>query len=249
MSSKAFFLYRAIVSSGSVVSALSAQPWPDSTIHSILLPSDPPPMDPEDSFECVFENVTQYYDPPKPKGALLDTLFDYGDAMFQACDEATEATEATGADHYDCYPEKDEWCKFNTERPDKLSDDLSAWGSTVSSWWAEHSSKAEEVAVDCPQYWFDAGAESLDMRNWLNKIVIFAGRGVDSPPGADTTTTREVLMGTTTTGTESGEETSAVPTSKTQPDQDDAGPRRMGREEMWKLAGVGVVAAVVIAVL
>jgi hypothetical protein len=72
-------------------------------------------MEPEDSYECVFENVTQYYDPPMPTGALLDALFDYGDAMFQACEDAT------GADHYDCYPEKEQWCKFNTERPDKVS--------------------------------------------------------------------------------------------------------------------------------
>ena len=108
MSFRPLPLHLILLTSAYFANAQKDKPWPDSTIHSILLPSDPPPEEPEDSYDCVFENVTQYYDVPKPTGVLLDALFDYGDELFEEC------VDRSGADYSDCYPEKEQWCAFTT---------------------------------------------------------------------------------------------------------------------------------------
>lgn len=228
-------LHLILLTSAHLANAQKAKPWPDSTIHSILLPTDPPPEEPEDSYDCVFENVTQYYDVPKPPGRLLDCLFDYGDKLFEEC------MDGSGAEEGDCYLEKEQWCAFTTERPASVASDLSDWHTTVSSWWSANSSKAVSVAEECPQYWFEAGVEVLDGRTWLNKTIIFAGCDADSEPSGDATTRSARITGDSTTAAPASRQTQdqSAAASTTQLDEGVAVAhmRRGGREDIWKVAG------------
>ncbi|KAH8170334.1 hypothetical protein LIA77_09115 [Sarocladium implicatum] len=227
MSFRPLPLHLILLTSAYFANAQKDKPWPDSTIHSILLPSDPPPEEPEDSYDCVFENVTQYYDVPKPTGVLLDALFDYGDELFEEC------VDRSGADY--------------------IASDLSDWQSTVSSWWSAHSSKAVSVAEECPQYWFEAGVEVLDGRSWLNKTIIFAGCDSGSKASSEATTTGAQITGDPTTGaapasTQTQDRSAATSTTQLDEGAAVAYMRRGGGEDVWKVVG-GMAAAMVNAML
>lgn len=208
------------------------KPWKDSTVHEILLPTAAPPLEPEDDYQCVFSNVSQWFEPPKPTGDLMDAMFDYGDELISACVDAGDDLEVD-----ECWPNKDQWCDFTTEAPASVTSDLEEWGSLATSWWAAQSSDALSAASECPQNWFDAMIEMAPNRQWLNLTVAWAACDEDYKEPDTTTTSAD------------SEGISAAPgstkTSKKVAATDLSGRAATYRaDDAWKVAGGGVAAAV-----
>lgn len=124
--------------------------WSDSAVHETVLPTASPALTVTDPWQCVTENLTQYFDVPKPTGSLLTAIESYADKLIESC-------TLTGADAiHGCFPEKEAWCDFSTAAPSTVLPDYSAYGSAASAWWAAHRANAVELAVDCPVGWYNA---------------------------------------------------------------------------------------------
>lgn len=133
-----------------------------SGVHLTVLPSEPPMITTEDHWSCATKDITSYFLPPLPTGALSAARLSYGRGV-QTC-------TYTGAEAFNCpFPDKSLWCGFSTAATSTLSDEYIAYGSTASSWWAARSSAAVSLALACPHSWWQArdrvtfGAEDLNL--------------------------------------------------------------------------------------
>ncbi|UKZ57773.1 hypothetical protein TrVGV298_011634 [Trichoderma virens] len=62
---------------------LHASAASDSLLDTIL-PANPPTITSE-AWQCTTEMLPQYFDPPKPTGALLTAILSYGDEIQKGC--------------------------------------------------------------------------------------------------------------------------------------------------------------------
>jgi hypothetical protein len=89
----------------------TASAWSDSAVHETVLPTVQPTTT-RDPWQCVVANLTQYFDVPKPTGSLLDALNSYADKLLEPCTLAP-----IDRIHGECFPAKEDWCKFTTAAP------------------------------------------------------------------------------------------------------------------------------------
>ncbi|KAI9150513.1 hypothetical protein HJFPF1_10281 [Paramyrothecium foliicola] len=157
-----------------------AQEWADSTVHEIVLQTTLATDLEPDHWECVIANLTQYFDPPRPTGALLDALDDYANDIIDTCTK-TAGDETTDA----CWPSKEQWCGLTTAIPKSLAPDISSWGEAASSWWSAHSSAAVSLAEECPIGWYDAMYGVAGGDTWLNMTIIYAACHAEAHGTAD----------------------------------------------------------------
>lgn len=209
------------------LAAAQAQSWKDSDLHQTLLPTTAPPDDPEDSYRCVFSNASQYFDPPQPTEALKLAFWDYGDELIASCVDSGENVE-------DCWPGKKQWCDLTTKAPATLTSALSAWGSSATSWWSDHSSDAVDVATKCPQNWFNAMMDLAVNRQWLNLTIAWAACDEDQ---IEPISTGQGPTSTFAAPGSTGQNQRAAATDL---------PGGSGRlDDKWKIAGGGGVAAAI----
>jgi hypothetical protein len=93
--------------------AISTAPRPASTLTP-------------DPWQCITENITQYFDVPKPTGTLFDAIDSYGFDVAAPC-----RPTATGRDMLSCtVSDPKSWCSFTTAAP---ADVLSGYSATYLS--------------------------------------------------------------------------------------------------------------------
>lgn len=208
--------------------AAQKQSWKDSDLHQILLPTAAPPDDPEDSYTCVFLNASQYFDPPQPTGALKTAFWEYGDELIASCvDDGGKVEE--------CWPAKQQWCDFTTKAPTAQTSALSAWGSSATSWWADHSSDAVEVATECPQNWFNAMLDLAVNRQWLNLTIAWSACDEEQDQSVSS------IQQTTSTSAAPGSTRSNQRAAATEVP---GGSGSFKRDDKWRMAGGGFAAAI-----
>lgn len=111
--------------------------------------TEPTPTLMPDPWQCVTENITQYFHVPKPSGVLLDALVSYGDKLLEPC-----LATATGLDVLSCaVSQSSEWCGFTTAAPATVLADYISYGSAAASFWRSNSETISIVASQCPVTW------------------------------------------------------------------------------------------------
>lgn len=166
---KHMLIVKLLIMSRFVETAVSKSEWSDSKVHEIVLPTDMPPADLEDDWDCALMNIDEYFDPPKPTGALLTSMDEYEARIFTEACTLPKDEMADG-----CWLDKDQVCGFTTAINSKFSSELSSYGSAASSWWAAHSSNAVWLATKCPNQWMDSKFAFPAGDVWLNDTIMYA---------------------------------------------------------------------------
>ncbi|KAI1772846.1 hypothetical protein F4818DRAFT_126412 [Hypoxylon cercidicola] len=144
-----------------------------------------------DPWQCVTENITQYFNVPKPTGTLLDALLSYGDELIEPC-----LSTATGLDILSCtVSETSAWCGFTTAAPSLVLSDYSSYGSAAASFWQAKSQTISVIASDCPVGWSKPG---FSEHVWLNQTIAHAECYIAAHP-ANTTTVSSTASSPTST--------------------------------------------------
>jgi hypothetical protein len=207
-------------------------------IHMTLLPRAEPTIT-KDPWQCATENLTQYFDVPKPTGSMLTALLSFADKLYDSC---TITELPTGTVLPQCpFPEQSSWCAFSTVAPKTVLSDYSSYGSAANLWWSAHSSKAVSVAQRCPNSWYKVMRETPNGEIWLNDTIAFAGCYAEAHPitsSLHTTTTSPTTGagGVTKTITPTGSVTMPTMVSNS----------AVGQIEgvgMWAVAGAGLAAS------
>jgi hypothetical protein len=207
-------------------------------IHMTLLPRAEPTIT-KDPWQCATENLTQYFDVPKPTGSLLTALLSYADKLYESC---TITELPTGTVLPQCpFPEQSSWCAFTTAAPKSVLSEYSSYGSAANLWWSAHSSKAISVAHICPNSWYKVIRETPNGEIWLNDTIAFAGCYAKAHP-----ITASLRTTTTPPTTGAGGLTKTTPptgsvTSPTMVPNSVVG--QMGGIEIWAVAGAGLAAS------
>jgi hypothetical protein len=203
-------------------------------IYSSLMPTVPPSIT-EDPWDCATENITKFFDLPKPTGNLLDALLSYGDKLNENC---TITVPATGTILPTCpFPPQSELCAFATSAASELLPAYSSYGSAASSWWSAHSSGALSMAKYCPNRWYGMMRDTLDADVWLNDTIAFGNCYAEAHATSEAptiTATESVTKATTSGGT--ALEPKEKPNNVV---------GRMDGVEMLAVAGMGLAAAAV----
>lgn len=136
-----------------------------------LLPSVSPTAT-TDFWRCTTMSLQEYFNPPQPTGDLLTMLVSYGDKIMEGCEKTITDYRGFSA----CtFPPQSAWCSVTDVLPSSLESAYSAYGSTASSWWANHSSDALDLATFCPSRWFKAQKVYPGGPAWLNDTIAFGG--------------------------------------------------------------------------
>jgi hypothetical protein len=207
-------------------------------IHMTLLPRAEPTIT-KDPWQCATENLTQYFDVPKPTGSMLTALLSYADKLYESC---TLTELPTGTVLPQCpFPEQSRWCAFTTAAPKSVLSDYSAYGSAANSWWSAHSSNAVSVAQRCPNSWYQVMRMTPNGEIWLNDTIAFAGCYAEAHP---ITTPLLTTLISATTGS-GGVSRTIPPTSSvaTPTKMPNSVVGQMGGVEMWAVAGAGLAAS------
>ncbi|KAI6086088.1 hypothetical protein F4821DRAFT_239324 [Hypoxylon rubiginosum] len=155
-----------------------------------------------DPWQCVTENITQYFNVPTPTGALLDALLSYGDELIEPC-----LSTATGLDALSCsVSETSAWCGFTTAAPSPVLTDYSSYGSAAASFWRAKSETISIIASECPVGWSKPG---FSEHSWLNQTIAHAECYIAAHPVNTTTSSSP----TTSSSTAISGSTETSPTS------------------------------------
>ncbi|KAF2972662.1 hypothetical protein GQX73_g873 [Xylaria multiplex] len=199
---------------------------------TVPAPTSAPTGDP---WQCATQNLTRFFDVPKPTGAALtDAIDSYVDGLLAPCmASATELSQVLSCS----ISNQAQWCGFATAAPPSVvTAAYSEYASTAASWWHAHSSAAVSLSEECPVSWARFGP--ID-HAWLNQTIAQAGC-YNAAHGGD----RGNL---TTTNSKS---TSSISSTPTRTATVGAGPTnnvigRAGGVDMWMLASTGIGAAAV----
>lgn len=167
---------------------------PLAALEDTILPSEPPIITSE-LWQCTTEVLSQYFDVPKPTGALLSAIQEYGDVLQKDC-KPTE-TNVFGLSQYPS-PATSLWCRFSTIAPSSLLSRYSSYGSVASSWWSAHSLAAVSLARSCPIGWYKAKVDTPGGAGWFNFTLVSAGCYEEAHPTTGTSTKATAIA---TTGT------------------------------------------------
>lgn len=202
-----------------------------------ILPNKPPTITSE-AWQCTTEMLPQYFDPPKPTGALLTAIYSYGDEIQKGC-KPTE-TDIYGIP--ECtFPPSSVWCRFSTAVPSSLVSSYSAYGSVASSWWSARSSTAVELARNCPIGWYQAMHDMPGGPGWLNTTLVFAGCYEEAHPTTGSSTKATATATTGSKATSSGPKPTTTSTSTaTSTSKANNVVGRAESVEMWMVAGTGL---------
>lgn len=117
-----------------------------------------------DPWQCVTENVTQYFNVPTPTGDLRTALVSYGEKLLGPC-----LATATEIDKLLCsITDTTAWCGFATAAPSAVLADYSSYISLAASFWRAKSETISIVSSRCPLWW---ARPSEGEHIWLNQII------------------------------------------------------------------------------
>lgn len=211
-------------------------------VQDTLLPSKPPTVTSE-PWQCTTEMLPQYFDVPKPTGALLTAVQSYGDVLQKDC-KPTE-TDAFGLPQCP-FPASSLWCGFSTVVPSSLLSSYSSYGSVASSWWSAHSSAAVSLAQNCPMEWYKAMVDTPGGAGWLNSTLVFAGcyKEAHSTTGSSTKATATATTGSKAT-LSGPNPTTTTTNTVTSTAKVNSVIGRAGSFEIWMVAGTGLAATAI----
>ena len=134
---------------------------------TIILPNERPTVT-IDPWQCLTQNLTEYFDVPRPTGAFYSAVYSHGSELIKDCVAATKGVDCP-------FPESSDWCSLSTSIPASVLPAYSAYGSVASVWWKSHSSAVFTAAEMCPLGWFDAMLSIPGGRAWMNLTRIYGG--------------------------------------------------------------------------
>ncbi|KAK2029533.1 hypothetical protein LX32DRAFT_693130 [Colletotrichum zoysiae] len=180
-----------------------------------------------DPWQCATQNLSQYFDVPKPSGTLRAAIDNYVDELLKPCLET-----ATGTGRFNCrVTESSQLCGFTTyaSATPALITAFASYESAAASFWRSNSESVSSLSVECASAWDHFGQLN---HAWLNQTIAYAGCVLgDLPPVSSATTTGSSSSGsgsTTAPGTgATGTTGSATNTA--------------GKRDMWMLASTGVI--------
>ena len=181
-------------------------------VISYILPTAIPTTS-DDSWECLMENITQYFDVPTPTGALLTAYQSFGRDLYKPC-----LTQSDGCH----FPDRTSWCGFSTAAPSSILSDYWSFASVASSWWSAHSIKAVSVAQECPYGWYGAmmgrglGGEELNGTIALSECAKARPGSALASPTSGSSTIGGSTIGSSTIGTGATSRSGTKTTSPTQ---------------------------------
>ncbi|KAF9879526.1 hypothetical protein CkaCkLH20_03069 [Colletotrichum karsti] len=156
----------------------------------------------EDPWQCVTENITQYFDVPQPTGNVLSRMNSYGAEVAKPC----RAT-ATGLDLFSCtISDPKSWCGFTTAAPADVLSSYASYVSAVVSFWTAKSSTVSVLSTSCPVAW---AKPNMAQHEWLKIAAAHADCYLNAHPQTATDTN----TGTTQTKSTSTKAPSGAPTS------------------------------------
>lgn len=158
------------------ISAVAVAQTSSGNIHDILWPTRDPSATrlATDPYYCSTRDLSRYFSPPEPTGALESAIYSFNTQLYKAC-------TFLGPERLKCpFPEHSRWCAFG--QPTSVSNQpapvptsilplYSSYASLASSWWAASSASALELARDCPNLWADASVLGAPL---LNRTIAIA---------------------------------------------------------------------------
>ncbi|KAK3303762.1 uncharacterized protein B0T15DRAFT_496293 [Chaetomium strumarium] len=168
-----------------------------------------------DPWQCVTENITQYFDVPKPTGNVLDAINSYAAEVNKAC-----LVTAVGYQQRSCTMSDIKlWCGFTTAAPADVLSSYSSYASEVVSFWTAKSSMISILSTSCPVAW---GRHHMADHEWQRiagaHANCYLAAHSQTQSQSQTQTQSQTHTGTETTaptGTVAGATTSTTPgTSK-----------------------------------
>ncbi|KAK2013293.1 hypothetical protein LZ32DRAFT_658093 [Colletotrichum eremochloae] len=180
-----------------------------------------------DPWQCATQNLSQYFDVPKPSGTLSAAIDMYVDELVEPCLET-----ATGTDLFNCrVTESSQLCGFTTyaSATPALITAFASYESAAASFWRSNSESVSSLSVECASAWGHFGELN---HAWLNQTIAYASCVLDDLPpvsSAITTGSSSLRSGSTTApGTGVTSTTSSATNTA-------------GKRDMWMLASTGVI--------
>ncbi|KAK3297831.1 uncharacterized protein B0H64DRAFT_393181 [Chaetomium fimeti] len=184
-----------------------------------------------DPWQCITENITQYFDVPMPTGALSKAHESYAEELAAPC----LATATRGRDMVSCLDsDPKSWCGLTTAAPASVLPDLSTYLSQVVSFWTANSETISILSTSCPVAW----ERQIPMieHEWLKRVSAHASCYLEAH-GAHPQTQTDATAPTPTAA--SGATTTTTPTTTTTTREGDAS-RRVQALEAFSLVSIGL---------
>jgi hypothetical protein len=102
-----------------------------------------------DPWQCITENITQYFDVPKPSGDLHDAIASYNGEVNKAC-----LATAVGYEKRACTISNPTlWCGITAPAPLDVISSYSAYVSEAVTFWTAKSSTMSILSTSCAVAW------------------------------------------------------------------------------------------------
>ena len=155
-----------------------------------------------DPWQCVTENITQYFDVPRPTGNVLDAIASYNSEVNKEC-----LATAVGYEKRACtMSSPTSWCGFTTAAPVDVLSSYSTYISDVVSFWTAKSETMSILSTSCAVAW---GKFHQGDHEWVRIATAHADCYLAAHPQtqteteAPTATTLDAAASTTATTTTS----------------------------------------------
>ncbi len=159
-----------------------------------------------DPWQCITENITQYFDVPQPTGNVVDAIGSYAGEVNKEC-----LATAVGYERLSCViTDPKLWCGFTTAAPADVLSSYSTYVSEVVSFWTAKSSTMSILSTSCPVAW---GRPNMADKEWLRIATAHAdcylaahlqAQTVTTAPTASAVDATTSSITTTTTKSEAG---------------------------------------------
>jgi len=132
-----------------------------------------------DPWQCVTENINQYFDILKPTGKVLEGINSYGAEVAKPC----RAT-ATGLDLFSCtVSDPKSWCGFTTAAPADVMASYSTYVSEAVSFWTAKRATISVLSTSCPVAWAEPDPAQHE---WLKIALAHAECYLQAHPDTET---------------------------------------------------------------
>jgi len=151
---------------------------------------------PPDPWQCITENITQYFDVPQPTGNVLDAIASYNEEVNKEC-----LATAVGYEKRACtMSNPTSWCGFTTAAPADVLSSYSTYVSAVVSFWTAKSETMSILSTSCAVAWrrfHDADREWVRIATAHADCYLAAHAQTRTGTGAPTATALDAAASTT----------------------------------------------------
>jgi hypothetical protein len=152
----------------------------------------------EDPWQCITENITQYFDVPTPTGNVFDAIASYNNEVNKVC-----LATAVGYEKRSCtMSSPTSWCGFTTAAPDDVLSSYSTYVSEVVSFWTAKSATMSTLSTKCAVAWgrfHEGDHEWVRIATAHADCYLAAHTQTQTGTEAPTATAHDAAVSTTTT--------------------------------------------------